>query len=447
MGTLYADGVFVVISPVLHKDQALHILKDCNVKILITQSNKLKIISDELHSTEVKKVILNTHEGDFTLYGLIEEYKNKNCCSSCISTDNANIIYTSGSTGKPKGIVLSHQNLIEGAKIVAQYLHISAEDKIAGVLPFNFDYGLNQLTTAMLKGASLILHAFILPNDLLNFLKKEKITGLAGIPPIWNTLFNAKLTAKEQYDFPHLRYLTNSGGKMPVPIVRKIKEFFPHTDIYLMYGLTEAFRSTYLDPKEIDKRPNSIGKAIPNVEIYVVNEKGEECVPYEHGELIHRGTCIAKGYWNDLNKTQQVYRLNPLLKNNKHLETVVYSGDLVYRDEEGFLYFVSRKDEMIKTQGYRVSPTEVEEVLLKFQGIQNAVVFGVENEQGEQKIRALIQTHEVLNVKDILAHCKNEIPTYMVPHEIIFYNEFPKTASGKIDRAKLKMESIIKQRG
>jgi acyl-coenzyme A synthetase/AMP-(fatty) acid ligase len=224
---------------------------------------------------------------------------------------------------------------------------------------------------------------------------------------------------------------------VPEAIVKKMRTFFPQTRIYLMYGLTEAFRSTYLPPEEIDKRPNSIGKAIPNVEILVLNENGEECKAGEVGELVHRGALITRGYWNDPEKTEKVFRKNPLLRDQIHLnETVVFSGDLVMKDEDGFLYYVSRKDSMIKTMGYRVSPTEVEESLIKLDGVVDAVVFGREIETGDQIIVAVIQSNsKEVDEKQLMTLCRKALPEYMVPKEFHFEKEFPKTANGKVDRS------------
>ena len=373
-------------------------------------------------------------------YDIRDILENRHFEDSQISDDVANIIYTSGSTGKPKGVVITHRNLIEGAEIVSGYLEITDEDRLVSVLPFNFDYGLNQLTSSILKGATLVLHKFFLANDLLRVLESEKITGFAGMNPIWVKIFNEKFESSKEYDFSNLRYITNSGGKVPESIVKKIRAFFPQTKIYLMYGLTEAFRSTYLPPHEVDKRPNSIGKAIPGVEILVVNEKGEECKPGEVGELVHRGALITRGYWNDPEKTEKVFKKNPLLKDQKHLnESVVFSGDLAMKDEEGFLYFISRKDEMIKTMGYRVSPTEVEEVLIKIDGVADAVVFGKEIDTGDQIIVAVVQTNsDISSENHIRTQSKKYLPEYMIPREIYFEKEFPKTANGKIDRSYLK---------
>jgi acyl-CoA synthetase (AMP-forming)/AMP-acid ligase II len=279
-----------------------------------------------------------------------------------------------------------------------------------------------------------------MPKDLLDTLVNEEITGFAGMPPIWAKLFNEKIKLNYPSDFPKLRYVTNSGGKVPRVLVGRIREFFPHTRLFLMYGLTEAFRSTFLPPEQLDHRPDSIGKAIPNVEIIVVNAKGEECGPGEEGELVHRGALITRGYWNDPEKTKSIFRKNPLLGDQGHLhETVVFSGDVVKKDEEGFLYFISRRDEMIKTSGYRVSPTEVEEVLIGLQGVSNVVVFGQELETGDQCIVAVLETDLTeADTKDLLKECRKHLPTYMVPQDFHYEKAFPKTANGKVDRSGIK---------
>jgi acyl-CoA ligase (AMP-forming) (exosortase A-associated) len=443
-GISFGGNVSVFINPILKKDQVEHIINDCDAKILITLKKEWKkyridlpikaIYFDSMGNTEHQDEGVGIYWKDVR-----EEDERKKPLDDQISEDIANIIYTSGSTGKPKGVVITHRVLVEGAEIVSSYLKISDKERIISVLPFNFDYGLNQLTSSFLNGATLVLHRFFLANDLLRVLEKEKITGFGGMNPIWIKIFNEKFGTQKQYDFSNLRYITNSGGKVPEAIVKKMRAFFPQTKIYLMYGLTEAFRSTYLSPEEIDKRPNSIGKAVPNVEILVLNERGEECKPGEVGELVHRGALITRGYWNDPGKTEKVFKHNPLLKDQGHLnECVVFSGDLVMKDEEGFLYYVSRKDSMIKTMGYRVSPTEVEEYLMKLDGIVDSVVFGKEIETGDQIIVAVLRTSSAqIDDKQIMAQCRKNLPEYMVPKEIHFEKEFPKTANGKVDRSLL----------
>jgi len=436
LGVLYSEKVFVIINPSLQQKQIKHILNDCNVKMIISSAKFEGSLNEILSETEVTRIIRVAEMNDLITANYGQKPKNK-----AQNTDISNIIYTSGSTGLPKGIVLTHQNLIEGAEIVSEYLEITANERILGLLPFNFDYGLNQLTTTLLNGATIILFQYFMPNTLLKTLVEEQITGLAAIPPIWASVFNNNLSdiEKNSYDFSNLRYITNSGGKIPVAIVKKIRRYFSSTDLYLMYGLTEAFRSTYLDPAEVDKRPDSMGKAIPRVQVAVINDKGQVCQPNEEGELIHSGACISQGYWNNPDKTSEVFRKNPLNPG----ETAVFSGDIVKKDSEGFLYFIGRKDNMIKTAGYRVSPTEVEEIILQHPDINDAVVFGLEDNELGQKIRALVITSSDITAEEIINYCKKESPSYLVPKEVFVLDSFPTTASGKIDRTLIKNNSVV----
>ena len=432
-----AGGVFVFINPILRQEQVDYIVRDCDIRVLITTGALAR--KNRLEKPETLLFVDEDAPGESPCWPRIRErFRPSRETVRRIPDDTACLIYTSGSTGMPKGVVVPHRTVVEGAEIVSGYLGITENDRIVSVLPFNFDYGLNQATTSILHGATLVMHQFIFAKDLLNILRDEEITGFAGMTPIWATLFGGKHTLKAEMAFPRLRYITNTGGKVPRVVVERIRAFFPNTKLFLMYGLTEAFRSTFLPPEEIERRPDSIGKAIPNVEILVVNDKGEECAPGVPGELVHRGALITRGYWNDPEKTRQVFRKNPLLNGQDHLnETVVFSGDLVKKDEDGFLYFISRRDEMIKTSGYRVSPTEVEEALVAIPGVRNAVVFGRELESGDQGIIAVAETDRS-DVRALLAECRGRLPAYMVPHEIICEREFPKTANGKIDRSFLK---------
>jgi acyl-CoA ligase (AMP-forming) (exosortase A-associated) len=446
-GVWIVGGVVVILNPILTREQILHIVKDCQILTLITSQAKAepKMGASEAASSGIRRAFIfgddkklgfksEIHVGpDFKETVPFEKEIRK------ITDDTSHIIYTSGSTGMPKGIVVSHRNSIDGAKLVSQYTGLTENDRILGALPLNFDYGFNQLMDSAYLGATLVLHNFFMPNDLLKVLGKECVTVFAGMPPIWLKIFNPKLCdLSKPYDFSRLRVVTNSGGKVPVPVVQKMRALFPKTQIFLMYGLTEAFRSTYLDPSEIDKRPDSIGRAIPNVEVFVVNSEGKECGPNQEGELVHRGALITKGYWNAPEKTAEVFRPNPLLDEaNRHLETVVFSGDIVKKDEDGFLYYVGRRDNMIKTKGYRVSPTEVEELIVGINGVAECAACGYEKDD-EILLRVFMTlSRPDTTAEKILSHCKRHFPFYLVPDDIVVLPQFPITANGKIDRMRV----------
>lgn len=448
-GAAAAGCVFVPVNPLLKAEQAVHILKDCNVRVLVTTPERLTLLSDvlpECHDLRVV-VLVGKQPAATGVPGLtVVSWEDRQAADECslhrvIDGDMAAILYTSGSTGKPKGVVLSHRNLVAGAVSVSQYLQNSAEDRILSVLPLSFDYGLSQLTTAFHVGASAFLMNYLLPRDVIRAAEKEKITGLAAVPPLWIQL--AQLEWPENVSL-HLRYITNSGGHMPRPTLDALRTKLPRTRPYLMYGLTEAFRSTYLPPEEVDSRPDSIGKAIPNAEILVVREDGSPCAPGEPGELVHRGIHVALGYWNDAEKTAERYKPAPgQLPGLVIPELAVWSGDTVKMDEEGYLYFVGRRDEMIKTSGYRVSPTEVEEVIYAANQVTEAAAVGIEHPVLGQAV--VVVTYAPENSAEtsdqLLTECKLHLPGFMVPARIVAYQEpLPRNPNGKIDRKKLAAE-------
>ena len=300
-------------------------------------------------------------------------------------SDLATILYTSGSTGMPKGVATSQRNLVVGAQIVSTYLENTPEDRILSALPLNFDAGMSQFTTSLRAGAALYLLRSRLPGDLLKALRRHEITGVTGVPPLWALLIRGARSLREN-PLKHLRYLANTGGRIPQANLDELRNLLEPsgTKIFLMYGLTEAFRSTYLAPEEIwrssPEQGNCIGKAIPNTEIMVITREGREAAPGEPGELVHRGPTVAMGYWGNEEATRKAYRPNPLAQPELlDVERVVYSGDTVERDEEGYLYFLGREDAMIKNQGYRLSPEEVENLLLGSGLVHEACAFGVEN--------------------------------------------------------------------
>ncbi|MCS6947802.1 MAG: acyl-CoA ligase (AMP-forming), exosortase A system-associated, partial [Steroidobacteraceae bacterium] len=358
-----------------------------------------------------------------------------------IDADIAAILYTSGSTGSPKGVVLSHRNIVAGAVSVSQYLEIVEQDRLVCVLPLSFDYGMNQVTTAMLRGARAVLLDHLFARDVVNAVARYGITGLAAVPPLWIQLADLEWPVEAQRS---LRYFTNSGGAMPRETLRKLRRALPNARPFLMYGLTEAFRSTYLDPSEVDRRPDSIGKAIPNAEILVVRPDGSLCDVDEPGELVHRGVHVALGYWNDPVRTAERYRPVPGQVPGLPIpELAVWSGDTVRRDAEGFLYFVGRRDEMIKTSGYRVSPTEVEEAIYALNLVGEVAAFGVPHPQlGQAIVVVAAEPYTAAATADaIRKECQARLPTFMVPMHIDLRSApLPRNPNGKIDRKSLAQE-------
>jgi acyl-CoA synthetase (AMP-forming)/AMP-acid ligase II len=361
-----------------------------------------------------------------------------------VGQDLAAILYTSGSTGRAKGVMLSHANLLAGAAIVSDYLSIRHQDRILGVLPLSFDAGLNQLTTAFQQGATLVMLSFVLAKQIVRALQSERITGLAGVPTMWNLL--AESQSFRQGQFPYLRYVTNTGGALPQATLRQLRQTLPATDVYLMYGLTEAFRSTYLPPSQLEQRPGSIGKAIPNTEIFVIGDDGQPCATGQPGELVHHGPTVSMGYWNQPELSRQVLRPHPFPPPGGATPPLVcYSGDLVYTDDEGYLYYVSRRDNQIKTAGYRVSPTEVEEVLHEHEQVAQAAVVGVADALLGQAIHAFVvlRAGGDLTAETLQQFCAARLPGYMIPKQLSFRTQLPTTSSGKIDYAQLQSESDI----
>ena len=316
LGATAAGGVFVPVNPVLKPEQVAHILGDCNVRILLTSRARAEELAPalaqchDLHTlilTDATSLAAPAHvavRGWQTLLAEAQEHG----VHRVIDCDMAAILYTSGSTGKPKGVVLSHRNMVTGAKSVASYLGNHAPDRILAVLPFSFDYGFSQLSTAFVAGACCVLMDYLLPRDVLKAVERKAITGLAAVPPLWVQLASLPWPDSVRR---HLRYITNSGGAMPGATLAALRRALPDTKVFLMYGLTEAFRSTYLPPHQVDTRPDSIGKAIPNAEILVVREDGSRCAPGEPGELVHRGSLVSLGYWNDRQKTAERFRPAP----------------------------------------------------------------------------------------------------------------------------------------
>lgn len=450
-GAAAAGAVFVPVNPLLKPAQVAYILADCAVRVLVTSPERLAQLSASLAGCPGLHTIFVTgaaaapagladgpYRGAVLAWNTAQQPGAEGALAArrAIDVDMAAILYTSGSTGKPKGVVLSHRNLVAGARSVADYLDNTADDRILAVLPLSFDYGLSQLTTAFLRGATVVLMNYLFPRDIAKAVREERITGLAAVPPLWN-----QLAALDWPAATTLRYLTNSGGAMPVPTVQALREALPQARLFLMYGLTEAFRSTYLPPSELDRRPDSMGRAIPNAEVMVVRPDGTRCAPNEPGELVHRGALVALGYWNDAAKTAERFRPAPGRDAALPLvEMAVWSGDTVRMDEEGFLYFIGRSDDMIKVSGYRVSPSEVEEAAHASALVNEAVAFGVPHPALGQAIILLAQPRAPsLETAALLKECQRRLPAWMVPSHVELRSEpFPRNPNGKYDRAALR---------
>jgi acyl-CoA synthetase (AMP-forming)/AMP-acid ligase II len=360
-----------------------------------------------------------------------------------IGEDLAAILYTSGSTGTPKGVMLSHRNLLAGTRIVRTYLGIGPEDRILSILPFSFDYGLNQLLTTIEQGATIVLGSFQLGDQIVGALAKHRITGLAGVPTIWAILTKAA-PALQKTPLPHLRYITNSGGAVPEATVKRLTAILPTTQIFLMYGLTEAFRSTYLPPDEVARRPTSIGKAIPECEVFPVTADGRRAKPGEPGILVHRGPTVSLGYWRRPEDSARVLKPNPLRAPHEGADLVCYSGDLVVEDEEGFLYFVGRQDAMIKSAGYRISPTEVEDVLMSTGAFRQVAVIGLPDEWVGQKVHAVgVALNGAVDTASVLKQAAATLPGHMVPTRIDMVDTLPQTPNGKVDYKALVAERAM----
>jgi acyl-CoA ligase (AMP-forming) (exosortase A-associated) len=441
-GAAAAGGVYVPVNPLLKPEQVGYILADCNVKVLVTSADRLKLLAATLPSCPDRHTVIATGTADVlpaiagvrvlswaaATVGVAPGVPHR-----CIDTDMAAILYTSGSTGRPKGVVLSHRNIVAGANSVASYLGNTADDRILALLPLSFDYGMSQLTTAFKAGACAVLINHLLVRDVLKAVVAERITGLAAVPPLW-----IQLAALPWPADCTLRYLTNSGGAMQRPTLDALRAALPNARPFLMYGLTEAFRSTFLPPEELERRPDSMGKAIPNAEVMVLRPDGSACEPGEPGELVHRGALVALGYWNDKAKTAE--RFKPFVSVHHGLvltEMAVWSGDTVRKDEDGFLYFITRADEMIKTSGYRVSPSEVEEVVYAREQVAEAAAIGVDHPQLGQAIVvvALARDGMAMTAEQLLAACKPHLPAYMLPAKVVIAEtSLPRNPNGKIDR-------------
>lgn len=450
-GASAAGMVFVPVNPILRPMQIGHILRDCGVQVLVTSPQRLPALGEMLaECPDVRHIILTDDvDGQTVPAGVALRAFDAFVQSApvaghrVIDADPVAILYTSGSTGKPKGVVVTHRNMLVGAKSVAQYLGNHAGDVLLAALPLSFDAGFSQLTTAFQVGARVVLLNHVLPQDVVKAMAKERVTGLTAVPPLWIQLCQVKWPESVA---THLRYFANTGGRMPLETLTQLRRLFPRSEPFLMYGLTEAFRATYLPPDQVDKRPDSIGQAIPNSEVLVLRPDGSLCDVDEPGELVQRGPLVALGYWNDPERTAERFKPLPAAAGVRHAavmvpEMAVFSGDMVRRDAEGYLYFIGRHDEMIKTSGYRVSPTEVEEGLYSTGLVGECAAFGQADAALGQVIVVVVTPPAGATdvaVDELLRECRQRLPVYMVPRRIeVHSGSLPRNPNGKIDRKAL----------
>jgi long-chain acyl-CoA synthetase len=435
---LKAGAVFCPVNPSTKADKLAYIINNCRARALITQQKIAAVASDAVLAcpsialTVVADGDSAPSEGSFVHWGDVlaaPSFKMLNGASG-INIDLAMLVYTSGSTGFPKGVMMTHQNVVAAATSITTYLENTVDDIILNVLPIAFDYGLYQVLMAVKVGATLVLEkSFAFPQLILQRAAEEKVTGLPLVPTMAAILITQRNL--QPGSLPHLRYITNTAAALPPTHIERLQALFPHVALYSMYGLTECKRCTWLPPAELKNRISSVGIAIPGTEAFVVDDQGKRVGPGVVGELVIRGAHVMKGYWENPEATARALRPGP-----HEWERVLYTGDLFRTDDEGFLYFVGRKDDIIKSRGEKVAPKEVENVIYALPGIAEVAVIGVPDPILGNAIKAVVATEPGVNVGevDVVRHCARFLEDYMVPKFVEFRPALPKTESGKISR-------------
>ena len=418
-GALAAGAIGVIVNELARPRQIEYVLRQCDARIVLTTARTLRQLPRPLETTARLLDVDRLGPGD------------QLDVQPCDPGSPAQIVYTSASTGLPKGVVTSHRALWAGVRIVASYLGLRRDDRIAGLLPFSFVYGFNQLTTALFSGATLVAERSPLAAEIVAALRRERVSVLAAVPPLWAQLLGVPAFVAEP--LPSLRIMTCAGGKLPPASVQTLRRAQPHAQLVLMYGLTEVFRSTYLPADRVDAHPDSMGRAIPESTVYVVRDDGSLAAPGEVGELAHGGPTTALGYWNDAEATARAFRRNPFAVADAEPRIIVYSGDLVRRDAEGLLYYVGRRDRMIKTLGFRVSPDEICDVIQASGDVRDAAVVSTPDPVRGEAIVACVVLREPDALERLVRFCRVELPRHMQPVRYVVRDAIPRTASGKHD--------------
>jgi long-chain acyl-CoA synthetase len=443
---LKANAIFTVINPTTKPGKLAYVLNNCAASGIFAparQGEQIAQLFDAIPSLDFtimcgKRAVQTAaaHSNTEAFPHLLEFHPAMRPHRSTIDVDLACLIYTSGSTGEPKGVMSTHANVVFATSSIIQYLENVPEDIVINVLPLSFDYGLYQLMMVFKFGGTLVLErSFAYPAAVLKRIEQEKVTGLPGVPTLFAVLLQMDLG---RFELSSLRYLTNTAAALPVEHIRRLQEAFPWTRLYSMYGLTECKRTLYLPPEELERRPGSVGIPIPGTEVWLEDENGNRLEPGEVGELVVRGSHVMQGYWKNPEATARWYR-----PGRYPAERLLYTGDLFRMDEEGFLYFVARKDDVIKSRGEKVAPKEVESVLYQLPGVVEAAVIGVPDAVLGQAINAFIVCSEnhPLTEKDVLRHCTQHLEDFMVPKYVEFRDSLPKTSSGKIQASALRDET------
>jgi long-chain acyl-CoA synthetase len=450
--TLKAGAVFVVLNPSTKSDKLVYVLNNCRASAMVTTGGRrapnsvcwaktpdLKSVFAVGITTAQIAEIQSAKKSLLTLDGILNQSGiSLPPAKSRIDIDLAALIYTSGSTGRPKGVMVTHLNIVSAATSITTYLENQANDIVINVLPLAFDYGLYQVLMMFKVGGTLLLHdSFAFPNVVLEKIAREQVTGFPIVPTISALLLQMNPSL---LNFPKLRYISNTAAALPVEHIRKLRDLFPHVKLYSMYGLTECKRVSFLPPDQIDIRPGSVGRGMPNEEVYIVDDSGSRLGANAIGELVIRGSNVMKGYWELPEETDRCLKPGPLPG-----EKVLYSGDLFRADEEGYLYFVGRKDDIIKTRGEKVSPREVEDVLYSLEGVAEAAVIGVPDPVMGYLIKALLTLRQGIQLtkQDVLRHCAAHLEDFMVPRIVEFRESLPKTESGKINKRVIREESQL----
>ena len=441
-GILMAGGIAVPLNTQTSDRTLEYLFNHCGISFLLTQASYLKylhVLCDSLPTLKAAAISGLKDDGNNTLpfqcinlniiFSASKKASHLNAATEATDADIAQITYTSGTTGQPKGVMLRHSNLIANTNSIIQYLHLNQDERHMVVLPFFYSFGNSILLSHFAVKASMVVHQnLVYPNVALDLMIKEKSTGFSGVPSTYAILLHR--SALSSYAFPHLRYCTQAGGAMSPKLAQMLKKVLPNVDIYIMYGQTEACaRLSYLEPEDLIRKAGSIGKAIPDVRLQVLNQDGNPVQPGETGEIVAQGENIMAGYWEDPEATKMVLKKDGL-----------WTGDLARVDEDGYIYVVSRKSDMIKSGAHRIAPKEIEDIIIEYEAVHEVAVLGIDDEMLGEAIKACIvlKDGKLCTKKEIQTYCHRKLPAYKVPHHIVFCEQLPKTSSGKIKKNELK---------